>query len=132
MKKDYGKILNEYKNRAGDYINDPKKIADLLKNASQKAKGNQGPLDEVWAKLQLMFGLVADWINGSYREVPTGSIAMIIAGLLYFASPIDLIPDFIPVAGLADDVVIFGLIIKQISSDLEKYRAWKEQQEEAE
>ncbi|MDD3536919.1 MAG: YkvA family protein [Eubacteriales bacterium] len=48
------------------------------------------------------------------------------AGLLYFVSPIDLIPDVIPGLGLTDDVVILGLIIRQVSSDLDKYKAWKE------
>ena len=125
MKKDYGKTLNEYKNKAGDYFNDPQKLSDLLTEATKKAQNNNGPLDEVWNKLQLMFGIITDWINGSYREVPKA----IIAGLIYFVSPIDLIPDVIPAFGFADDIVILGLIIRQISSDLDKYQEWKENKE---
>ena len=37
-------------------------------------------------------------------------LAIFIAAIVYFLSPIDLIPDFIPVAGIADDVVIATLV----------------------
>ena len=37
-------------------------------------------------------------------------LAILIAAIVYFLSPIDLIPDFIPVAGIADDVVIATLV----------------------
>lgn len=126
MKKDYGEILKEYKSKAGDYFDDPKKVSDLLTDATKKAKKHSGPLDEIWNKLQLMFGLIKDWFNGSYREAPKGSIVAIIAGLIYFVSPIDLIPDVFPLIGFTDDVVVLGLIIKQVSSDLDKYKEWKE------
>lgn len=126
MGKDYGKVLNQYKSKAGDYFSDPQRVSGLLKEATQKAKNHNGPLDEIWNKLQLMFGLIKDWIAGNYKDVPKGSVVAIIAGLIYFVSPIDLIPDLVPLVGLTDDIVILGLIIRQISSDLDKYKEWKE------
>jgi len=33
------------------------------------------------------------------------------AGLVYFASPIDLIPDFIPLVGYLDDLLIAALVV---------------------
>lgn len=39
------------------------------------------------------------------RDNGFGTIVLILA-LLYIISPIDLIPDFIPVAGWADDLVV--------------------------
>jgi uncharacterized membrane protein YkvA (DUF1232 family) len=49
----------------------------------------------------------------------------IIMGLLYFVSPIDFVPDFLP-GGLIDDAFVLGLIIRQIKTDLYKYKEWKE------
>jgi hypothetical protein len=37
-------------------------------------------------------------------------LAILIAAILYFLSPIDLIPDFIPVLGIVDDVAIATLV----------------------
>lgn len=85
----------------------------------------KGPLEEIWDNIQLLFGMVKDWISGEYKEIPVGSIVVIIMGLLYFVSPVDIIPDFIP-GGLVDDALVLGLVIKQVKSDIEKYKAWKE------
>jgi uncharacterized membrane protein YkvA (DUF1232 family) len=34
--------------------------------------------------------------------------------LLYLASPLDLVPDFIPVAGYADDAVVVALVLRAV------------------
>jgi uncharacterized membrane protein YkvA (DUF1232 family) len=49
----------------------------------------------------------------------------IIAGLAYFISPIDAIPDVIPVVGYLDDVVIVTWVMHEISEEVTKYRRWK-------
>ncbi|MBE9010117.1 DUF1232 domain-containing protein [Pseudanabaenaceae cyanobacterium LEGE 13415] len=44
---------------------------------------------------------------------------LIIAGtLLYLFSPIDLLPDMIPVIGQIDDTVLLGLLVAEVSSML--------------
>ncbi|MBN1425985.1 DUF1232 domain-containing protein [Candidatus Fermentibacteria bacterium] len=37
--------------------------------------------------------------------------ALLVAAVGYLVSPIDLIPDFVPVLGHVDDVVIVGLLV---------------------
>ena len=50
---------------------------------------------------------------------------MVIAGLVYVVSPIDLVPDAIPVAGYADDVVAVGFVIRQVHHELAAFREWE-------
>jgi uncharacterized membrane protein YkvA (DUF1232 family) len=38
-------------------------------------------------------------------------IALVVGALLYLISPIDAIPDFIPVAGWLDDIAVAGLVL---------------------
>jgi uncharacterized membrane protein YkvA (DUF1232 family) len=45
-------------------------------------------------------------------RVPRWRKALIVALVAYLASPIDLVPDFIPVAGQLDDVVISALVLR--------------------
>lgn len=58
------------------------------------------------------------------REKETPMIAKILAGItiIYALSPIDLIPDFIPVLGYLDDVIILpsliALIVRLIPPDM--------------
>jgi uncharacterized membrane protein YkvA (DUF1232 family) len=84
-----------------------------------------GPLAKFAGNMKLLFSVVKDYANGSYREIPWKTIAAIVGSLVYVFSPIDLIPDFIPVAGLLDDAGVLVACLKLISGDLTKYQAWK-------
>jgi uncharacterized membrane protein YkvA (DUF1232 family) len=88
-----------------------------------------GPLEQFAQKIKLLFSLVKDYAQDSYREIPWTTIAAVVGSLLYIFSPIDLIPDFIPLAGLADDAAVLGLCLAGIAADLKKYEKWKTKKE---
>ena len=113
------------KEEAEKLIEDKTKTNKKLDDAFKKASENKGKLEEVWNYLQLFFSISRDYINGTYREVPKGSIIAIIASLIYFLSPIDLIPDFIPGIGYIDDIFVLGLVFNQVKSNLDEYEKWK-------
>jgi uncharacterized membrane protein YkvA (DUF1232 family) len=48
------------------------------------------------------------------RSVPRAARVRIWLLLAYLAVPIDLVPDFIPVLGYADDAIIAGLVLRSI------------------
>jgi uncharacterized membrane protein YkvA (DUF1232 family) len=47
-------------------------------------------------------------------RVPRGSKVLLLVGVVWFASPIDLIPEFIPVLGPLDDAVVAALILRHL------------------
>lgn len=49
------------------------------------------------------------------------SKAIIVAGLLYFVSPLDLLPDVIPLIGLLDDATMLSIVVSAMSGELERY-----------
>jgi len=124
LKKVEGSFKNS-KEEAEKLIEDKDKTNKKIDEAFKKASENKGKLGEVWNYLQLFFSISRDYINGKYKNVPTGLIIAIIAALLYFLSPIDLIPDFIPVIGYIDDIFVLGLVFSQVKADLEEYEIWK-------
>ncbi len=131
MKLNVRKILAFFmgsKNRARVILNDKKRAQDTVRQAFGKALNNKGNLNEVWEKMQLLFGISKDYLNGSYPNVPIRSIVAIIGGLIYFLSPIDVIPDFVPFLGFADDIFILNLVYRQVIKDVEKYKIWKDGQ----
>ncbi len=89
--------------------------------------GNNPPnaLIKLWEDIKLMVGLVTDYLKGDYKEVPWNVIASISGAVVYFVSPIDVIPDFIPGFGYLDDALVIKLALGFAKSDLEKYKQWK-------
>lgn len=86
-------------------------------------------LQKYWKDACEVFSLLRDWTAGRYRETPWGVVAALAGALLYVLSPLDLIPDFIPVAGYTDDAGVFAAVLAIAGPDLQKYRAWKNAQD---
>jgi uncharacterized membrane protein YkvA (DUF1232 family) len=115
----------KFESKAKKYLQDPAKTEELIYQAEKKAINKKGALTDVWDKLQLLFDFVHSWRKGEYRDIPTRSVVMILATIIYFISPVDIVPDFIIGFGIVDDAAVIGYTLKQISTDLEKYRIWK-------
>jgi uncharacterized membrane protein YkvA (DUF1232 family) len=58
--------------------------------------------------LRLFKGLIRD------PRVPRGSKVLLVVGAAWVASPIDLIPEFIPILGPLDDAVVAALILRHL------------------
>lgn len=113
--------------KAKEYINNPNKMDGLIFDAIKKIDANKsGPLTLLWERIRLLISLVKDWFNGEYMAISKKSLILILTGLIYFVSPIDLIPDFIVGLGLFDDAAILGFIINQLDKELRAYKSWKE------
>jgi len=59
--------------------------------------------------IRLLRRLIAD------KSLPRGVRIRVVLLLIYLASPIDLIPDFIPVIGYADDAIIVALALRSVA-----------------
>ena len=127
------KALNDKEREAEKLLNDSAQTHETLKKAEglldklRKMPAIGKLVDDIATAIEL----VKDFIDGRYRRVPTPVIISTLAGLLYIISPIDIIPDFIPVFGWVDDALVFTLVLYAgLSAELSKYRKWKEPQKE--
>ena len=87
-------------------------------------------LQKYWKDVCEVFSLLKDWMAGRYPVIPWTVVATLVGALLYVLSPLDLIPDFIPVVGFTDDAWVFAVALSFAGADLEKYREWKRQRAE--
>jgi uncharacterized membrane protein YkvA (DUF1232 family) len=79
------------------------KIASIAKRAGAKL---------VYAALILYYTLQSD-------KISTANKAMIIGALGYMISPLDVIPDAIPIAGLTDDLAVLLFVLKKVWTDID-------------
>ena len=71
--------------------------------------------------------MVRSYIQKEYTEAPYGSMLAIVAMLIYIISPIDLMPDSIPVLGQLDDVAVIALFWPLIETDVRDYVQWRDE-----
>lgn len=91
---------------------------DAILKIARKLKG-------LWEDSKTLVSMLKDYKNGSYKKIPGGLIAAATLGLLYVLSPVDFIPDAIPVLGLTDDALVLSLVFAGFSAEIESYRKWK-------
>jgi len=80
----------------------------------------------VWDDLQAALRLLVAWTRRSYRQVSGGSLALLVAALLYFVTPLDLIPDPVGAIGFVDDVAVDRTAVGTIRAGLDRFRAWED------
>jgi uncharacterized membrane protein YkvA (DUF1232 family) len=114
--------------KAGKIVGNSFLILKLLKDALTKASesGNGKGMVEVILKKVTLFGrLIKAYVKGDYRELPTGSLVKILAALIYFVSPIDLLPDLLPIVGLSDDMALLVWVGNSLANDFSKFEEWE-------
>jgi uncharacterized membrane protein YkvA (DUF1232 family) len=109
------------KEAAGEYVENPEKLHQLLDRAAKKAQSSKGRLAEVWDSLLASLRLLRAYATGQYRDIPWASLLSIVAAVIYFVMPLDLIPDFILALGLIDDAALLGWILSSLKNDIDQY-----------
>lgn len=116
-RKDYQKKFNSFKTYS-------KADADkVMKNKGKILKiAENETLCQYLDDIKLYFQMLGDIFTGKYKKVPFGTIAAIVGTLLYVLSPVDLIPDVIPVVGYLDDAAILAACLNFTRFDVEEYK----------
>lgn len=117
--------FNSDKKKAFEYIKDKEKGKKLIDDAVEKSEKDNGKIKEFSDDLQILISMFKSFISGEYRDISKKTIITVVAGLLYFVNPLDVIPDFILYAGYIDDALVFSFVIKSIKDEIEQFRNWK-------
>lgn len=99
------------------------KVKKFVKNIMQ-AVDSTPQLVSYKADIKTFCAMLIDWAKGDYKHISkrTGIIVGVCIG--YVISPIDLIPDFIPVLGKIDDISVILFMLKTLKRELGFYRIW--------
>jgi uncharacterized membrane protein YkvA (DUF1232 family) len=64
--------------------------------------------------LLLFRGLLRD------RRVPRGAKLWLVLAVVWIASPIDLVPEFVPIAGPLDDAIVAALVLRHVLRSIDR------------
>jgi len=120
---DYKEILNKATAEATDFINNPSRMDALLEQLEEKLRSVPA-IGETISELPVMVAMVKSWIKKEY-QVSGKVLATMVGAFIYLVKKKDLIPDNIPVIGIADDLAVLGLALKFVEPDVKAYKAWK-------
>jgi len=118
------------KEKAKNIAQDPQKVKQLMTTAMNKLKSLDSDSDKIGKlidRIQTFVRMIRAYIKGEYKEIPWKSVVLIIASLLYFVNPLDLIPDFIPITGFLDDISIVLWVFSSLEKDIEAFKQWERQ-----
>lgn len=99
---------------------DAKKVLENEDKIKKIMKNDK--LAEFFEYVVVYFKMLKDTFTGRYRNVPFGTIAAIVGTLAYVLSPMDLIPDVIPIVGYLDDAAVLALCVKLTKFDVDRYK----------
>jgi len=123
------KLIDDLYKQAERIISSDTKVSKLLDEVFLKI----GESSELFYKVQdsviALARMLSSWVKGDYKNISTKSIIAVVAALIYFVNPLDLIPDFIPVIGQLDDIFVLGYLIKMLNKEIERFMAWEKEQE---
>lgn len=122
-------VFNVFVSRATRLLGKPFKVITVLNEAADKLadeESKDNKFKQLFGTSLTLVRLVRSYISGEYRQIQPGTIVSGLAVLLYVLSPIDLIPDFIPVVGFLDDLSLVSWFIGKFHGEITRFREWEQ------
>ena len=117
--------FDKSKEKAKKILENRDKMDRFLERLEKKLK-HIPVVGGILSEIPVLIALVKAFIEKRYLEIPIGSIIAIVGALIYFLSPIDLIPDLLPAIGLVDDAAVLTLAFKLVHDDVKEFKDWRE------
>lgn len=112
VKENFDSFNSYTEDDADKVLDNEEKIESIMNNETFR---------EYMNNIKNYFMMLKDFVTGKYKNIPVGTISAIIGTLLYVLSPVDLIPDLIPVVGFLDDAAVLALCVKLTQYDVDQY-----------
>ncbi|MTI38022.1 YkvA family protein [Fulvivirga lutimaris] len=122
------KFFEKAREKASSVLNNNDRLKQLFANSTEKLgavnlesfKGSKF-ID----RIRVLIRMVKAYKRGEYRNIKLQNILLIVAALVYFVTPLDLIPDFIPITGLVDDFTVIIWVYNKIQQEIDDFLEWE-------
>ncbi|HEY3561849.1 MAG TPA: YkvA family protein [Kribbella sp.] len=80
------------------------------------ARGEPVPVGNVFERARALPRLLRDVRQGAYADLPKSRPFLWVLALVYLVSPIDILPDLLPIIGVTDDAGVFMWLLTSVST----------------
>ncbi|NUR98893.1 MAG: DUF1232 domain-containing protein [Kribbellaceae bacterium] len=80
------------------------------------ARGEPVPVGNAFERARALPGLLRDVRRGAYTDLPRNRTFLWLLALVYLISPIDILPDLLPIIGVTDDAGVFMWLLTSVST----------------
>lgn len=110
-------------------IRQEQKLVELVQNVLAKlAKVATNPKVQKFIQpVQIFIRMIKAHFRGDHR-IALSTLGLIVLALVYFLSPIDIIPDFLGVFGFADDLSVILAVYAKVKNEVEQFLEWERTQ----
>jgi uncharacterized membrane protein YkvA (DUF1232 family) len=107
-----------------DRVPNEEEVEELLDAIDDKSRKGGGRWRQFWSEVAVL-GRMARAVQAGDYELATPQIAALIGTLVYVISPVDAIPDTIPVVGLTDDAAVVTAVVASMAVEIACFREWE-------
>lgn len=114
-------VLNAGTVKAQRILDDPKKAENFLQQIH--AKMEEYPADsELFENVPVLAELAEKYLKKEYTDIPRDTVTVILSALSYLISPVDYIPDSLPIIGYSDDAMVLLVCWQIVEPEVNRYR----------
>ena len=77
-------------------------------------------------RFQVLARLLSAYTRGQYRSIPMRTIVSVVAAVVYFLNPVDLIPDALLGLGLTDDIAVLTWVYQNATTEIKLFLQWEQ------
>lgn len=110
-------------------IRQEKKAVELIQQVGKKlaSLAHHPKVKLVTEPVSIFIRMLKAHVAGTHK-ISGGTLGMIVLALVYFLSPIDLVPDFLGVFGFADDISVILAVYTKVKDEVEGFLEWERTQ----
>ena len=99
-------------------------LAHLFLQQGKRLLENRN-LESVFRDVEIFMAMIVACVFG-HKSMSKATVTIVLLSLLYVISPIDVIPDFIPIVGYLDDIFVVRLVSRQLHQELRDFQQWRQ------
>lgn len=130
IKKNATELLDKAKSMFGKQVENlakqEEKVRTLISGVGRKLEkfGHHPTVVKLIEPVSVFIRMVKAHFSGSHK-LSGSTLGLVLLGLVYFVSPIDIVPDFLGFFGFADDISVVLAIYTKVKDEVQEFLEWE-------